>query len=96
MHTARLAVAICLGALSLTIIAANWSMTLVWLKRKQSGSSIPIIGGLLGALGLAISPMKSLHAWWWAPLLVDIGCAAGFVAAGACGAVRWCKSLFSG
>lgn len=42
--------------------------------QRQSFSLIPIIGVLAGAIGCVIAPWDWLRPWWWAALLVDIGC----------------------
>ena len=42
----------------------------------QGGKSslILLVGGLFGAGGLIIIPWAQFRGWWWAPLLLDIGC----------------------
>jgi uncharacterized membrane protein len=48
------------------MLAQNWIV-------KAVGSMTPIAGGLLGALGLAISSDANYRSWWWLPLVVDPG-----------------------
>ena len=40
---------------------------------RQGGSMVPIIGGLCGALGFAISENGVISSYWWMPLILDVG-----------------------
>ncbi len=51
-------------------------------------SLVPFVGGLAGCLGLLILPLEALHAWWWVPLIIDIGAGYLMLAVVVVG-VRW-------
>jgi hypothetical protein len=51
------------------VILANWTTPF----RRKGGSMVPVVGGMLVAIGFAISPVDDLHWLWWAPLVVDLG-----------------------
>jgi len=59
--------------LSLWGIVGNVTIVLRWYLFRKRSSLIPVVGGLLGAVGLAVNPCPSLSRWWWVPLLVDPG-----------------------
>jgi ADP-ribosylglycohydrolase len=44
----------------------------------QRVSSIPLMGGILGALALAACPEPALRGWWWVAFLVDFPGTFGF------------------
>lgn len=44
-----------------------------WIKREETPSWIPIVGGVLGAIALVILPVPNLHRWWCLPFLIDYG-----------------------
>lgn len=44
---------------------------------RRSGrrmSSVPLVGGIAGALAAVIAPLPALRPWLWVPLVVDVGC----------------------
>ena len=41
--------------------------------RRRQPSLVPIVGGLAGAVALAIVPIAHVRAYWWIPLFADIG-----------------------
>jgi hypothetical protein len=43
-------------------------------KRKKFESLIPFVGGIIGAVGIIISPAAQLRFFWWIPLVADLGC----------------------
>ena len=56
------------------IIALNWSTVWIGLVGRQRAPSwIPLLGGVFGAIGLAILPLPGAHRLCWVPLLVDWG-----------------------
>jgi len=69
--------------ISAGMITANLWITFggLFKKRDEFQSLIPLIGGILGAIGLFILPVS--HAWQfsWLPLVLDIGCGPLLVAA---------------
>ncbi len=42
-----------------------------WFRHRRHSSSLPLIGGLFGALGLLILPLPQLASWWWLPFFLD-------------------------
>jgi hypothetical protein len=71
-----------LGLLSLLSISANASVLAMQLRRKPgpdgtvpaAPSFAPFVGGLCGVGALRLAPFEPLHAWWWVPPVVDVGC----------------------
>jgi hypothetical protein len=62
------------------LIALGHGFCLVrYLLRRKSFSVVPFIGGILGAIGLAMAPEPSLSRFWWIPLLVDYGSAPSLI-----------------
>ena len=43
-------------------------------KRKQFQSFVPLIGGILGVVGVMLLPIPRWHIFWWLPLFIDLGC----------------------
>jgi hypothetical protein len=80
---ARWALGSALAVFSLWIMALNW---LVVARRFMTGgkssSWIPLLGGGCGIAAILLLPLDVAHSYWWLPLLVDWGCAPGFVHAG--------------
>ncbi|NLW51663.1 MAG: hypothetical protein GXY85_12615 [Candidatus Brocadiaceae bacterium] len=70
----RLSVGSVLGALFVLCAFYNARLALSPLWRPRSESYIVLLGGIAGMVSLAIAPFDCLRAWWWLPLLVDIGC----------------------
>jgi len=46
-------------------------------RKEEAPSWIPLIGGGLGAIGVAIMPIPGSVSWFWVPLLLDWGCFLG-------------------
>src|SRR5215467_1716281 len=42
--------------------------------RRRRISLVPLVGGLSGAAGLWLVPVKGSLYWLWSPVVVDIGC----------------------
>lgn len=61
-------------ALFALIAIANWTLAIRWWLYKEKATMIPIIGGVLGCIGLVFFPWKGATAWCWVPLFIDIGC----------------------
>lgn len=59
------------------VCALNWHQVYASRRGTSKGSWIPLIGGGLIAIGLAVSPRT--RGWWWLPLLLDWGCAPGLL-----------------
>jgi hypothetical protein len=61
-------------ALGVMIACSNaWLMIRYWIY-KETGSSTPIIGGMLAAVGMLLSGEAKLENFFWVPLLLDMGC----------------------
>jgi hypothetical protein len=61
-------------ALGVMIACSNaWLMIRYWIY-KETGSGIPIIGGMLAAVGMLLSGEAKLENFFWVPLLLDMGC----------------------
>ena len=64
---------------ALWIMGWNWSVFWrVRVRRRNAASWIPLLGGMLGAGGLALLSDESRR-WWWLPLIVDWGSAPGIL-----------------
>jgi hypothetical protein len=59
------------------LCALNWRLVYSRSRGKGKGSWIPLAGGGLMAIGLAVRAQTS--SWWWLPLLLDWGCAPGLL-----------------
>lgn len=59
------------------VCVLNWRLVYARSRGKSQSSWIPLVGGGLIAIGLAIDPRT--RAWWWLPLLIDWGCAPGLL-----------------
>jgi hypothetical protein len=69
MLVLRWSAAAVLAAVGGWVIAVNWMIVL-----RLGGSLVPLVGGLLVALAVALVPWEGLRGWWWVPLVVDWGC----------------------
>lgn len=65
-----------LFALFLWISFGNlWiSFRSMFFRGARRESLLPLVGGILGALAIFISPMAHARKYWWIALLTDIGC----------------------
>ncbi len=64
-----------LAAGFLLFTGANAFLAVRRLERNGGLIAIPLIGGVAGALACFVLPYDGLEAWWWAPLIVDVGSA---------------------
>jgi hypothetical protein len=66
-----------IGAASLiggaTISACNAYILLRYLRGGHGASFVPVVGGILGAIGFLILPVPSFRSAWWVPLFLDWG-----------------------
>lgn len=69
------------GVVFLGSFTTNAATVVRYLTSKRTGSMVPFVGGVAGALGLALSPNVIPSGIWWLPLLVDPGSAPLVVAA---------------
>src|SRR5262245_30123670 len=44
------------------------------IQRMSGFSSVPLINGLIGAVGLGLSPHSAFSLYWWFAFLIDWGC----------------------
>lgn len=62
-----------LSVCSLGFTAANGFVLVAFLKRRQGGSMIPLLGGLTGLAATLLAPWHSVRQFWWLPLFIDAG-----------------------
>jgi len=48
-------------------------------RREQTSSWIPVLGGGLGVAALTIIPVVTVNRWWWLPLVLDWGSLPGII-----------------
>jgi hypothetical protein len=68
----RWVIASALLLLALLPIYCNW--LIVILSFRKSGprpSMVPLIGGVLAAIGIARLPLENCNRWWWLALIAD-------------------------
>jgi hypothetical protein len=63
------------GVVFLGCFAANVATLVRYIGSKRTGSMIPFLGGVVGSVGLALSPTAVPSDIWWLPLLIDPGSA---------------------
>ena len=63
------------GVVFLGSFATNAATVVRYLTSKRTGSMVPFLGGVAGAVGLALSPNVIPSDIWWLPLVVDPGSA---------------------
>ncbi len=60
------------------VIALNWSIPFRYYllhRRTKSMSLMPVIGGVMASVGMALGGGDGLSRWWWLPLVIDPGAA---------------------
>lgn len=68
------------SVLALWVIALNWSVVIRrFILRAQTGSWIPLLGGICGIAALLVLPVDMFNRYWWIPALVDWGSVPGFI-----------------
>jgi hypothetical protein len=70
-EVARLAMAVLLGVAGAWCALTNW-VALAVSARGRHMSTVPLIGGLLGATALALAPGDASD-WWWVAFVADYG-----------------------
>jgi len=60
-------------------IVMNWFIAYHGIFNQRRASSVPILGGLFLAIGLATMPTETSFTFWWLPFFVDWGCVPMFV-----------------
>ena len=76
-----------LALYSLVVTAGNFAVVRDWCIGQRRSSLVPLVGGFAGAGACLNLPYPALHAWWWVPLLVDVGCGPYMLAIGTCSIV---------
>jgi hypothetical protein len=61
-----------LFALATGVMVFNKMTVCSWMRRKNPGATISILGGWLGAVACSVSPVPWLNKVWWLPSLLDI------------------------
>jgi len=61
-------------ALSLCAICGNLWIAFAWYLVKKRATMIPLVGGIVGTIGLLLLPVTGIRCFWWVPLMVDLGC----------------------
>lgn len=62
-----------IAGLGAWIILGNFWLIARWMLGAKPESTIPLIGGVLMALGLKITAVPAIQYWWWVPLVIDPG-----------------------
>lgn len=50
-------------------------------EEGQGSSFIPFVGGVIGAIAVGLAPLDPVRAFFWVPLLLDVGCIPALVLA---------------
>ena len=62
------------GVIPWAVIVINWRFVWRYYIKGETGSLIPIIGGVLGALVVwNVSTNPTVRRLWWIPLVIDCG-----------------------
>jgi hypothetical protein len=61
------------------IIVGNVRIILRWIFKREKSSTIPLVGGLCGVLGILLVPIRGAGKWWWVPLILDFNSIASLV-----------------
>jgi uncharacterized membrane protein len=60
-----------IGGVMIVFNAINFWATVV--RKRESPSVLPVFGGIMAAIGIAILPVEGVWKWAWIPLLLDWG-----------------------
>jgi hypothetical protein len=76
-------VSVILIGLSLWVVLGNLWIAFggLFKKRKSFESYVPLIGGVVGMVGMLFLPVPGMRRFWWVPLVVDLGCGPMLLAA---------------
>jgi hypothetical protein len=58
---------------SFAIVVNGWIFWESMVKKRPTPSVLPIFGGIIAAIGLAIFPAERTWIWAWVPIVVDWG-----------------------
>lgn len=56
-------------------IVSNYAYIVLYFTRNMRSSQIPFVGGLIGGIACALSPIAAIRPFWWLPPILDPGCA---------------------
>jgi hypothetical protein len=56
------------------LIVGQWVGIIQGMRRRRNYSVVPLFGGALGAIGIAVAPWPAVRTFWWLPPIVDPGC----------------------
>jgi len=73
MEVFRLVVSIVLLLFSGGLAFTNAGVLIRYYAQEKTGSMIPLIGGIMGVVGIVVHPNPSLHIFWWTPIVIDSG-----------------------
>jgi H+/Cl- antiporter ClcA len=76
---------ICVGGY---VVVMNWFVVFQWMFAKKHSSWIPLVGGVIAALGVGLIPNTEARSYWWIPLILDWGSVPGLLHAVGCGLVH--------
>lgn len=54
-------------------IACNYYVAYRAIAHDRRGSIVPVLGGVAGAIGFLVLPVRGASSLWWTPFVVDIG-----------------------
>ncbi|MCC7487841.1 MAG: ADP-ribosylglycohydrolase family protein [Burkholderiales bacterium] len=66
------------GMLGAVFLAANGINTAILMGKwrgaeGRAAAPVVLVGGIAGAMSFALSPSEALRAWYWLPLVIDLG-----------------------
>jgi hypothetical protein len=75
MNTLFWIISLTLLTIALFVSVMNWVVFVKnYILKKKWTSAIPLLGGLSGAIGIAILPVAGSAQYLWIPLIADWGC----------------------
>jgi len=58
---------------SFAIVVNGWIFWETVIKNQPAPSPVPIVGGIIAAVGIAILPLSGAWMWAWIPIVIDWG-----------------------
>jgi hypothetical protein len=62
-----------LASVGAYVIGLNWSVIVQFNRRGKHSSRVPLLGAVLVALAMMMTPNRELQSWSWAPFVIDPG-----------------------
>jgi hypothetical protein len=56
------------------LIVGQWVGGIQSMRKQRNYSPVPLLGGGLAAIGIAVAPWPAVRTFWWLPPIVDPGC----------------------